>query len=272
MLIQNEFYIGSKMKKIITIVLFILVCVKNFAQTDNDIQITWIDTQTEVAENLIKITWGIKASSQITDVVTSLNGIKTKGINAVTNDGYDMRKTQEFNLKDGENNIEIVVTTLKGNKMSTKNIFYKKRNDNDNPIVDNDFEEFECLDSLMEYAHFGHSKAQYLLGKAYLNGINGLSKDVFESSLWFKKAAEKSYPPAEYQFSISLFEGRGIYKNVSKALSWLNAAVNDDYAEAQLKLGILYETGKYVGKDIEKAKDLYRKCPLKEAKERLENL
>ena len=75
-----------------------------------------------------------------------------------------------------------------------------------------------------------------------------------------------------YEYAISLLDGRGIIKSVPLGIEYLNIAGDNEFAPALLILGIFYEKGNFVEKDVEKAKQLYRKCPLPEAKRRLEAL
>lgn len=239
------------------------------AQNDAGIQISWINIPSEVKDEIVTLKWGIKSSSQITDVSITLNGNIVKGINAVANDGYDLKKSQVLKLSKGDNVIEISVTSVKGNKKSQKTIIFKSDDGNNN---NGNFGDYECIDSMIVAAYDGDPKAQYLMAKCYLDGNNGLSKDLFESSLWFKKSAERLYAPSQYEYSISLFEGRGILKNQSLAIHWLTESANKDFDKAQLKLGICYEEGEGVEKNLEKAKQLYHKCPLPEAKQRLSAL
>ena len=239
------------------------------AQPVDAIQINWIGTPSEVKESIVTLKWGIKASSQILDVQVSLNGQFIKGINAIENDGLDMVKSQVLKLNKGSNLVEITVSTTTGQKKSTKTIKLVSNVVNCNG---DGLGEFESLDTLLYKAYDGNPKAQYLMANFYLNGTNGLHKDLFESSLWFKKSAEHSYAPSQYEYSVALMEGRGILKNVPLSIYWLTQSANSNYAEALLKLGICYEKGHGVVLDLEKAKELYRKCPLSEAKQRLSAL
>lgn len=246
----------------------LVICTFGDAQVAEGIQIKWIDTPEFVSENVITIKWGIKTKSQITDVAISLNGNSVKGINAVANDGFDMKKSQVLTLQKGDNNIEIIVKTIAGNKKSSKTIKLVSNEDNYHHNED-DFGNYPNIDSIIVAAYQEDSKAQYLLGKSYLKGINGFEKDMFESTLWFKKSAELQYIPSMYEFSVALLEGRGIMKNQMQGINWLTQSALKEYAEAQFRLGLCYETGEGVKQDVEKAKDLYRKCPLPEAKQRL---
>ena len=215
----------------------------------------------------ITVKWGIKSKSQITDIAIVQNGVSVKGINAVMNDGYDMRKTQVLKLSEGDNRIEIVVTSVNGTARSSRNIVLVSDNNNNNN--NDDFGNFENIDSMIIAAYSGEEEAQYLLARSYLYGKNGLAIDLFESSLWFKKSAEHNYSQSQFEYSVALMEGRGIRKNKEAAIYWLKLSTENNCAEAQLKLGLCYEKGDGVPQNIEKAKELYRKCPLAEAKQRL---
>lgn len=246
----------------------LVVCAINQAQVIDDIQINWIDTPESVSESVVTVKWGIKAKAQITDVTISLNGNAVKGISAVENDGFDMKKTHVLTLKKGDNIVEIFVKTTNRSKKSSHNIKYICNVDNNNHNND-DLGNYPSVDSLVVAAYLEDSKAQYLIGKSYLKGINGFEKDLFESSLWFRKSAELQYAPSMYEFSVALLEGRGIMKNQMQGINWLTQSANKECAEAQLRLGLCYEMGEGVKQDVEKAKEFYRKCPLPEAKHRL---
>ena len=67
-------------------------------------------------------------------------------------------------------------------------------------------------------------------------------------------------------------DGRGIIKSVPLGLEYMKIAGDNEFAPALFIMGIFYEKGNFVEKNVEKAKQLYRKCPLPEAKRRLEAL
>lgn len=257
------------MRKIVFLLYLFSVLTTIVAQEGRDIQIVWINTPSSVQESHITLKWGIKAKNQITDISISLNGTHIKGINAVVNDGFDMTNTQVLNLAKGDNVIEITVTTTKNSIKEFRTIKFISDNHDDSH---EQFGGYVNVDSMIVASYRGEAKAQFYLGKSYLYGKNGLEKDLFESSLWFKKSAELHYAPSMYEYSVALMEGRGIMKNKTQGINWLKQSAKGNYALAQLKLGICYETGEGVGKDIEKAKELYRKCPLAEAKQRLQVL
>lgn len=254
--------------------MYVLTAISMDAQNDtNEIVIVWMNVPEQTHDSYITVKWGIKSKSQITDIAIVQNGVSVKGINAVMNDGYDMQKTQVLKLLEGDNKIEIVVTCVNGTARSSRNIVLVSDNNNNNNNNDNDdFGNYENIDSMIIAAYRGEEEAQYLLARSYLYGKNGLEIDLFESSLWFKKSAEHDYSQSQFEYSVALMEGRGIRKNKEAAIYWLKLSAEKNCGEAQLKLGLCYEKGDGVPQNIEKAKELYRKCPLAEAKQRLSTL
>lgn len=252
-------------------IMFLVICgnLPSFSQDNQDIEITWLNAPSETKDNLLTLKWGIKAKSQITNVAISVNGVSLKGINAVSNDGYDMVKSQTVNLKEGDNNIRIEVSTEAGKKDTSKNILCNSSDD----AEDNDNEDFDVdVDVVVRQAYESDSVAQYILGKMYMDGRNNMKKDTFEGSLWFKKSAEAGFPPSMFEYAISLLDGRGIIKSVPIGIEYMTTAGDNGFEPALLIMGMFYEEGNFVEKDIEKAKQLYRKCSLPEAKRRLETL
>lgn len=251
--------------------MYVLTAISMDAQNDtNEIVIVWKNVPEQTHDSYITVKWGIKSRSQITDIAIVQNGVSVKGINAVMNDGYDMQKTQVLKLLEGDNKIEIVVTCVNGTARSSRNIVLVSDNNNNND--NDDFGNYENIDSMIIAAYRGEEEAQYLLARSYLYGKNGLAIDLFESSLWFKKSAEHDYSQSQFEYSVALMEGRGIRKNKEAAIYWLKLSAEKNCGEAQLKLGLCYEKGDGVPQNIEKAKELYRKCPLAEAKQRLSTL
>lgn len=252
------------------LIIILVVCgnLSSYSQNDQAIEITWLNAPSETQDNLLTLKWGIKAKSQITNVIISVNDVTLKGINAISNDGYDMVKSQTVNLKEGNNKVEIVVSTESSKKESNRTIVYKASDEENEDNEDFDVD----VDVVVRQAYESDSVAQYVLGKMYMDGRNNMKKDAFEGSLWFKKSAEAGFPPSMFEYAISLLDGRGIIKNIPIGIEYMTTAGDNGFEPALLIMGMFYEEGNFVEKDIEKAKQLYRKCSLPEAKRRLETL
>ncbi len=249
----------------------LLLGLKTFAESDA--VITWLNFSDTTTYKSLNLKYGITAKSKIEDFDVIVNNQEIKGLNAVVADGYDMVRTKSVVLKDGPNIIEAIVKTASGITKSTKTIVKKTSL---NPIVisidEEDEEDDIDFDELYIDALVGDPYSQYLLGRMYLKGCSEVDKDMFESSLWFRESAMAANHDGEYEYACALMDGRGILKNVQLGIRYLKLASEGKQPKALLRLGICYETGVGVNKDITKAKELYSKCPLQEAKQRLNNL
>lgn len=245
----------------------VLVCFNAFAESDA--VITWLNYSDTTTYKSYNLKFGIKAKSQIEAFDVIVNNQDMKGLNTVVADGYDMVRTKSVLLNEGPNIIEALVKTANGVSKSKRTIVRKTLENpviTDTVVVDIDFDE------LFTKALIGDPETQYLLGMKYLKGSKEVDKDLFESSLWFRESAMAGNHNGEYEFACALMEGRGILKNVPLSIRYLKLASEGKHPQSMLKLGICYETGLGVTKDIAKAKELYSKCPLMEAKQRLNTL
>ena len=55
--------------------------------------------------------------------------------------------------------------------------------------------------------------AQVEIGNCYINGI-GVSKDPEQAYQWYKKAASKNNPVAQYNIGLLYYNGWGLKKNI----------------------------------------------------------
>lgn len=95
-------------------------------------------------------------------------------------------------------------------------------------------------------AEGGEAKAQTELGTMYSTG-QGVPKDQTQAVLWFRRAAEQGYGPAQRQLGLSLLFGTGggnFLKNPNpEGLAWLTKAANQGDVESQFTLGNIYSVG-----------------------------
>lgn len=69
---------------------------------------------------------GINTSSVISDSKVYVNGVLSRGVNPMKNDGYDFTINQEVTLKEGTNDIRVEVTNAAGTTTETYTVTYKR--------------------------------------------------------------------------------------------------------------------------------------------------
>ncbi len=80
---------------------------------------------------------------------------------------------------------------------------------------------------------FGNADAQYNLARLYLDGADGVPKDVRQAARWLSLAAEKNHYQAEALLGHMLFNGfEGFARQRAKGLMWLTLA-RDAAAESK---------------------------------------
>jgi TPR repeat protein len=82
----------------------------------------------------------------------------------------------------------------------------------------------QTINDLKSAAEQGDVEAQCFLGMCYMEGVNGVSRDVNEAIKWFRKSAEKDFPPAQVFLGALYYSGTGVTQSNSNALYWLEKA------------------------------------------------
>jgi len=95
-------------------------------------------------------------------------------------------------------------------------------------------------DSLRIAAEQGDAIAQYELGLNYENGYYGYTRDRDEAKLWWRKAAEQGYVPAQSSLG-SLLLRQDDEEQVKEGLNWLHLASEQGDVQSMSKLGYHYE-------------------------------
>ncbi|MBB5035729.1 tetratricopeptide repeat protein [Prosthecobacter vanneervenii] len=109
-------------------------------------------------------------------------------------------------------------------------------------------------------AEKGHPNAQYQVAYAYSRG-EGVLKDAAESQKWMRKAADQGHPHAQYSLGYDYYEGQnGLPKDLAQAISWLTKAAEQGQDQAQTCLGLAYKQGKGVRQDEAKAVEWFKKA------------
>ena len=112
----------------------------------------------------------------------------------------------------------------------------------------------EDSNSLRVLAEKGNDRAQYKLGLSYVNGGNeeateddtGGYKEAFK---WWRKAAQRNHPHAQYYLGVMYSSGLGVKKDYKEAYKWWHRAVEQNHPLAQNDLGSMYGNGLGIQED-----------------------
>jgi hypothetical protein len=69
-------------------------------------------------------------------------------------------------------------------------------------------------------SYYGDAKAQYNLGRLYLDGT-GVAQDSRQAARWFNLAAEKGHHPSQALLGHLLVNGQGVLRQRARGLMWL---------------------------------------------------
>jgi len=100
--------------------------------------------------------------------------------------------------------------------------------------------------------------AQYNLGVCYAHG-QGVEKDEVEAVKWYRKAAEGNYVEGQNTLGFCYWAGQGVVQNYLEAVNWYRKAAERNHAQAQYNLGVCYANGQGVAQDEVEAVKWYRK-------------
>ena len=101
-------------------------------------------------------------------------------------------------------------------------------------------------------ANAGEAEAQYNLAMLYRDG-KGVSKDMAQSALWFRRAAEQGLAAAQYQLGYLYDTGEGLAQSDHEAFVWYRKAAEQGHGGAQVNLGVMYANGAGVVRDLKLA-------------------
>jgi TPR repeat protein len=114
---------------------------------------------------------------------------------------------------------------------------------------------------LRPLAEHGDPEAQFLLGRAYESGGQGVANPE-EAAVWFGRAASLGHLGAQFRLGRLFEDGRGQPRDIEQALSWYRKAAQGGSLEAQTHLARLYEDGVAVEPDLALAVRWYRKAAI----------
>jgi len=101
------------------------------------------------------------------------------------------------------------------------------------------FEPDEEPDPLRTEAEGGDSVAQFKLGSEYFYGVNGRKTNVDIAVYWFRQAADKGLPQAQFNFAICLERGLGVARDPNKALEYYERAEKNGILPAGMNRALL---------------------------------
>jgi uncharacterized protein len=81
-------------------------------------------------------------------------------------------------------------------------------------------------------------EAAYWMGEVY---DRGPESDKDKAATWYRKAAGKDLPLAQYRLGMLYLTGEGVWQSDSSAEKWLGKAAKKGVAPAQYQLGLLHE-------------------------------
>jgi TPR repeat protein len=102
---------------------------------------------------------------------------------------------------------------------------------------------------LLPAGHRGHPQAQYLLGQMSEYGAGPVRRDMTEALRWYRQAAAKDHPEAQFAISNAYANGYGVQIDAVQALSWLRKSAENGYMPAMVAMAAIYDYGRGVPAD-----------------------
>lgn len=92
----------------------------------------------------------------------------------------------------------------------------------------------------MAATHFGHPRAQFMLGEMYLRG-EVVKKSIGRAMRWYLLAARKRHAPAQAALGRLYQRGEGVRKDTARALMWYTLAKENMRRSGDLRIAESYE-------------------------------
>jgi len=115
------------------------------------------------------------------------------------------------------------------------------------------------LSDWQQQARAGDSDAQYQLGLALQQGVNGKA-NIYEAINWFTKAANSGHKDAQYALALIYQSNASTAEDERKFVTWLKKAAEHNHVGAQYYLGMMYANGEQVAKDPKMARKWFEKA------------
>ena len=107
-----------------------------------------------------------------------------------------------------------------------------------------------------EAAQAGDARAQFNLGRMYLQGEGG-PRDYAQALKWSEKAADQGIPGAQYDVARLYDQGLGVRRDPERAAGLYEKAAARGFTHAQVSLGDMYVAGRGAPMDLKRAAELY---------------
>lgn len=92
-----------------------------------------------------------------------------------------------------------------------------------------------AIEAFLPLAQEGDARAQTILALMYRYG-EGTPQDLGSAFMWYEKAAELDYAPAQYHAGVMLAEGIGVEADFEGGVTWLTRASQAGFSRADIKL------------------------------------
>jgi TPR repeat protein len=117
------------------------------------------------------------------------------------------------------------------------------------------------LNRLKQLGNTGDIDAQYMVGRVYELGLNGVNIDFVEARKWYNKATKSGkHANALYNLGVLFEKGIGVRANKHTALRLFTDAANLEHAKAQEFIGLAFLSGEHGKKNKKKAAKWIKKA------------
>lgn len=115
------------------------------------------------------------------------------------------------------------------------------------------------FNALQASAAGGDPRAQFAIANDYYRGL-GVPQDYRQALLWYSKAANQGFAPAQTQLGSMYQHKWGVPRDYKRALAYYRSAAKQGDALAEYDLGGMYEDGVGLKRNYKEALDWYRKA------------
>jgi TPR repeat protein len=118
----------------------------------------------------------------------------------------------------------------------------------------------EVLAQVRKAADTGDPVALDRLAWFYDEGHGGVAADKKKAADYYRQAAEKGEPHAEWRYGVMLDTGEGVALDSTAAMGWFRKSAAQKFSNAYVSMGVMYSGGRGVDRNYAKALDCYRQA------------